>query len=244
MKVLHVSCADIGGAGIAAARLSQALISRNVDSSLLVCRKQGGASFVHEIPAMQKFFSRIRAAVANRVLSGLGFLEGGFKSVNCFPSGLHKKLNASDADMIHLHWVNAEMISVAELAKITKPVVWTLHDMWPFCGAEHYTTSARYISGYRSSEFGVQSSEDVDQRADVRVQSSENEVRSNLQPATSNRRTKVDLDHWVFRRKQKHWKDWRPHIVTCSNWLGDCARQSMLLKDLPIDVIPNCLDLN
>jgi glycosyltransferase involved in cell wall biosynthesis len=36
------------------------------------------------------------------------------------------------------------MMSIADIGRLTKPVVWTLHDMWAFCGAEHYTDELRY----------------------------------------------------------------------------------------------------
>jgi len=60
-----------------------------------------------------------------------------------------ERLNASDADVVHLHWVQGEMLSIADIARIRKPIVWTLHDMWAFCGAEHYTTDHRWCEGYR-----------------------------------------------------------------------------------------------
>jgi glycosyltransferase involved in cell wall biosynthesis len=40
------------------------------------------------------------------------------------------------------------MISIAGIGKLRKPVVWTLHDMWAFCGAEHYTEDQRWSEGY------------------------------------------------------------------------------------------------
>ena len=40
------------------------------------------------------------------------------------------------------------MISIKEISKIKKTLVWTLHDMWPFCGCEHYAYSNRYSEGY------------------------------------------------------------------------------------------------
>jgi glycosyltransferase involved in cell wall biosynthesis len=40
------------------------------------------------------------------------------------------------------------MMSVADIARLRKPVVWTLHDMWAFCGAEHYTEDNRWQEGY------------------------------------------------------------------------------------------------
>ena len=38
------------------------------------------------------------------------------------------------------------MLSIADIAKIKKPVVWTLHDMG-FLGAEHYAEDFRWQKG-------------------------------------------------------------------------------------------------
>ena len=40
------------------------------------------------------------------------------------------------------------MLSIKDIGKITKPLVWTFHDMWPACGAEHYTLDERWRTGY------------------------------------------------------------------------------------------------
>jgi glycosyltransferase involved in cell wall biosynthesis len=53
-----------------------------------------------------------------------------------------------DADVLHLHWLGYEMVSIADIAKLRKPTVWTLHDMWAFCGAEHFTEDFRWRDGY------------------------------------------------------------------------------------------------
>ena len=50
-----------------------------------------------------------------------------------------------------MHWINNEFISIKEIGKINIPIVWTFYDMWPFCGAEHYTFEKRYINGYENS---------------------------------------------------------------------------------------------
>lgn len=69
-------------------------------------------------------------------------------SPSILPSGRAETLNASDADILNLHWVQGEMLSIAEIGKLAKPMVWTLHDMWAFCGAEHYTEDLRWKHGY------------------------------------------------------------------------------------------------
>jgi glycosyltransferase involved in cell wall biosynthesis len=128
------------------------------------------------------------------------------------PSRWSKRLNASDADVIHLHWINGEMMSISDIGQLTKPVVWTLHDMWAFCGAEHYTEDFRWRDGYISSN----------------------------RPSYEGG---FDLNRWTLERKRKHWK--RPmHIVTPSRWLAECAKQSVLMRDWPITVIPNAIDTN
>ena len=63
-------------------------------------------------------------------------------------SNWFKKINSSDADIIHLHWIQGEMISIDEISKIEKPVVWSFLDMWPFSGTEHYTYNNRFVDGY------------------------------------------------------------------------------------------------
>ena len=53
-----------------------------------------------------------------------------------------------------MHWINNELISIKQIAEIANlgiPIVWTMHDMWPYCGAEHYTFEKRFISGYKKS---------------------------------------------------------------------------------------------
>jgi glycosyltransferase involved in cell wall biosynthesis len=46
-------------------------------------------------------------------------------------------------------------MSIEDIGRINKPIVWTFHDMWPFCGLEHYYNEyskidePRWITGYQ-----------------------------------------------------------------------------------------------
>lgn len=68
-----------------------------------------------------------------------------------FASDWPRRLNQVEADVVHLHWLAFEMMSVSDIGALRKPVVWTLHDMWAFCGAEHYTDDFRWQEGYHST---------------------------------------------------------------------------------------------
>jgi glycosyltransferase involved in cell wall biosynthesis len=50
-----------------------------------------------------------------------------------------------------------------------------------------------------------------------------------------------DLNRWTWNRKRKHWQ--RPmHIVTPSHWLANCVRESELMRDWPVSIVPNPID--
>ncbi|WP_087068399.1 glycosyltransferase [Cyanobium sp. NIES-981] len=128
------------------------------------------------------------------------------------PCRLDRELNAFDADLLHLHWVQGEMLSIEAIGRLHKPLVWTLHDGWAFCGSEHYPDGAedrRYQQGYH---------------------------RGNRPPNHHG----LDLDRWCWQRKRRHWK--RPMQLVCpSRWLASCVERSALLRDWPVRVIPHPL---
>jgi len=52
-----------------------------------------------------------------------------------------------EADIIHLHWINAGFVNIKHLSKVEKPIVWTMHDMWPMTGGCHIAMDCdRYTS--------------------------------------------------------------------------------------------------
>lgn len=148
MKVVHVNFSGSrGGASIAARRLHTALLKNGVDVEFWCARDPGDEPRVHVLQSA--FRQKVNSAeniFVQKLMRMFGYKEE--RSINIFPNRLIDKINLSDADIVHLHWINAEMIQVEQLAKLKKPVVWTFHDMWPFCGAEHYTNDLRYETGY------------------------------------------------------------------------------------------------
>lgn len=58
-------------------------------------------------------------------------------SLSIFPSSYSNLINNSQVDLVHLNWVNNEMISILDISRIKVPVLWTVHDLWPICGIFH-----------------------------------------------------------------------------------------------------------
>ena len=52
--------------------------------------------------------------------------------------------------MIHLHWVNQGFLCLSDIKKLVntgKPIVWTMHDLWPATAICHYPGGCeKYIS--------------------------------------------------------------------------------------------------
>ena len=96
-----------------------------------------------------KIIGRARPQVASLLTKTLRTENPIIHSPAILPSNWVKRVNACNADVVHLHWVQGEMLSIADIGRIEKPIVWTLHDMWAFCGAEHYTEEYRWREGYR-----------------------------------------------------------------------------------------------
>ena len=122
------------------------------------------------------------------------------------------EVNASSADVVNLHWVTDGFMSIEEIGKITKPVVWSLYDMWPFCGTEHYgvdSPDARWRTGYSRDN----------------------------RPADE---SGADIDRWAWTRKRNRWT--RMNIVPASTWLKQSVQSSALMGTWPISKIPHVVD--
>ncbi len=150
MRVVMLNRSDIrGGAARAAYRIHHALRASGVDSQMWVNLAMAG-DWTVQGPAgvWQQAYAQARVAPAV-LLNGL--MSTGnpvLRSPAILRSSWPKRINRNDADLVHLHWVNGEMLSIEDIGRIRKPVVWTLLDMWAFCGAEHYTEDSRWREGY------------------------------------------------------------------------------------------------
>jgi glycosyltransferase involved in cell wall biosynthesis len=145
-----VNSSDLkGGAARATYRIHQAMLCAGVDSRMWVNDSRSGDASV-EAPKnlAQRLQARLRPALIRRISKLLYQSGAGMHSPALIPSSWVDRINSSDADLVHLHWANDEMLSIADIGRIRKPIVWTLHDMWAFCGAEHYTEGNRWEDGY------------------------------------------------------------------------------------------------
>jgi glycosyltransferase involved in cell wall biosynthesis len=145
LKILHVNTIDTGGAAIAAIRLHKLLLSKGIESKILFLYRSGKTDieesyYFEDLYKNKKWFKFLVKLniIYNRRYS--------FYKPNVYFNGPDSLFNISKhplfhwAEIVHLHWV----VKFLDWGKVfhnkSKQFVWTLHDMNPFTGGEHYKT--------------------------------------------------------------------------------------------------------
>ncbi|RYY33754.1 MAG: glycosyltransferase [Sphingobacteriaceae bacterium] len=220
MKVTLINTADAGGGAPAACmRLLKALEAKQVDVTLAVQKKLTAEQLVVDTVSNLQG----RANFFGERLPFMTFQEKD-KSVRFAFSPANTGSNIAsqpaviEADILHLHWTNSGFLSIKNLKQLFalgKPIVWTLHDMWAFTGGCHYSGGCNHFFNECGDCWMLR------------------------KPHIK------DLSHKVWQRKAKFLpKAKNLNVVACSNWLGDVARTSSLLKQQPVQTIPNPIDVN
>jgi len=157
MKILHIGYSDtLGGASIAMMRLHNSLLNSGLNSKVLVGEKlSSDENVIGPDKNLEKYFNELKIKIA-RQKKYIYKYDGKFShSLNLFSSQIVNKIEKIKPDIVNLHWVNNELISIKQIGKIKFPIVWTFNDMWPMCGGEHYSDNDRYKLGYDSTQKNI-----------------------------------------------------------------------------------------
>lgn len=214
MKILILSTYDIeGGAARATYRLHEGFQKIGVGSQMLVQTKYSdNKTVIGAQRELSKGIQNLRPSLNALPLVFYPQCSRSMYSSQWLPDSVGFKVDQLKPDIINLHWISGGYLQIETLAKLRKPLVWTLHDMWPFTGGCHYSQGCdRYTKSCGACP-DLGSSNDW------------------------------DLSRWVWQRKAKAWRNLNLTIITPSRWLAECARASFLFQGQRIEVIPNGLD--
>ena len=153
MNILHINTSDItGGAARATYRLHTGLHKLGHESQMYVLNKKSADPTVTLFERSRTFPSRVyrflRRTMIERDLKKCRIKRPtGFESFSddrtIFATEPMEQLPPTD--ICNLHWITRFIDYAAFLPLLVKrvPVVWTLHDMWPFTGGCHYAGDCR-----------------------------------------------------------------------------------------------------
>jgi glycosyltransferase involved in cell wall biosynthesis len=211
MKILHLSTYDLtGGAARAAYRVHRCLVRYGMQSEMFVRKKTSkdatvrtrtdlfGRFYFQTLPLMDRLYGKLQRSGDD--------VQRSFNPAPTF--SLRRHANPDSYDVVVLHFLGHGFLTNRDIGRINRPIVWLLHDMWPFCGAEHYTeNNRRSIEGYS---------------------------RENRPPSAHG----LDLDRRTWRSKEKNWRKSNMTVVGASQWISSLAQESALFRDLRHETIP------
>lgn len=131
MKVAILNTSErTGGAAVAAGRLGKALSRAGIQVDKLVRKDTWLNRF-------RFYWERLIIFLSNH-LNRKNLFAVSIANTGTDLSG-HPLVKG--ADIVHLHWINQGFLSLKDiqaLVKLNKPIVWTMHDMWPCTGICHH----------------------------------------------------------------------------------------------------------
>jgi glycosyltransferase involved in cell wall biosynthesis len=214
MRVLIISSEDLAGGGHRAAfRLHQALRGIGVESFMAVRRKHSSDPYVHQMSPAELGWPPIGRGYLDLLPSTLCRRKDEPISLGLQSANLGKLVHRFKPDLLNLHWINGGIASIRSIGKLNVPIVWTLHDMWPFTGGCHYSGKC---TQYRASCEACP------------------KIKPLLRAPTVTR--------WIHNRKRSHWANKPLSAITPSAWMRDLALSSSLFANGEVTHVRNCVD--
>lgn len=162
MNVLHINTEQMGGAAWCAIRINNALAKLGVESRMLFANGESMPEGVEGAIAKRDkeyWYSNPITAKVKHLLNRMPWYwdkekadillsEAKSKIIgdnkpyahhpfSCYKNIAHHPL-VEWADIVHLHWVSDFVDYPTFFKKVKKPIVWTLHDMYPSRGVMHF----------------------------------------------------------------------------------------------------------
>ncbi len=204
MNILQINTVDNrGGAAKIAYLLKQGLAKKGHETHMLVGRKYSSDNNVNLITDMMSFPGKVRRKLAYWLANDIDIF---------YSEKLLKTAEFKNANIVHLHNLHSNYFNLGILKKISalKPVVWTLHDMWPLTSHCAHAFDGKI----QSNGFFACPSTDI------------------YPPIAWHN------EKYLEKRKSEIYKNSEFQIVTPSKWLQVKVKES-ILKDKPLSVIYN-----
>lgn len=214
MKIVIINKSDsTGGAAVVSRRLMESLREVGTDARMLVAEKLTDSPYVEQAAEGVRLkwpFLKERLAI---------FVDNGFNRDTLFKIDtasdglpLWRHPLVAEADAVLLNWVNQGFLSlegVKRIAALGKPVIWTMHDMWNMTGICHHAGDCTHFR----EECGKC-------------------------PLMGKHSGPHDLSRRIWLRKRQILPEGICYVAV-SNWLAGKARESSLLGNSRVEVIPN-----
>jgi len=222
--VVHIGiCEEGNGAARASRRLHSGLRREGVKSKMFVKYKKNDNKYIYSFNKPSGVFSRLKVRLSKEFIKYdyYSYIHKRPEDSESFhddrvPYGRYVLDQIPNADVLNLHSVYGLLDHISFFSRVSVPVVWTIHDTFPFTGGCEYTLGCkRYLEACgRCPQLGSETEQDPSRR--------------------------------VWERKRRAYRplieENRLRVVAPSTWMAEEARSSSLFSEAPVDIIPNGLD--
>lgn len=202
--------------GRAPLRLHRAFLQKGMDSSIITLRAPANDD---EKIKPQGTRAKILALIDHHMqnyLNKKNRKQFGAFSYPILGTDLSRREDIKNADVIYIHWALGGFLnfkSIRKIAKLGKPVIFFMHDMWNITGGCHHSFTCRKYTKHCS----------------------------NCQMLVPQKER--DRSFSEFEKKLKLYNRFNNlYFVAPSKWLYNCARESELTRQKPVYYIPNIID--
>jgi len=220
MKVLHLSAGSLRrGASRGALWLHQGLMAHGVQSRFLSTDLAGAEPGVQGVQSVLPGWPGSIALKGLKQLDRLPLRAYRFDRRGTLSPGwiglpLQAMPGYREADVIHLHWINDGLLDLRSLRRCSKPIVWTVRDLWPTTGLCHYPQGCAHQAGGCGH--------------------------CPLLPAPA--WPWPDPSRRGFRHKQRALRQAPITFVGISPWVSQQLKASPITAGRPVEMIWNCID--
>ena len=217
IKVIHLQNSTESAGGVVP-KLHNAFLESNIDSSILSLKPSinDNEQIIH-LGRFPKMIAKLEYRIQS-FLSRNNNKQFGLYSYSILGSNVSKIKQIISADIIYLHWIQGGFLNlrnIEQLAKLNKPIIFFMHDMWSITGGCHYSFSC---DKYKSRC-------------------------SDCQVLPKHKRN--DWSSREFDKKLRLYTKYdNLYFVAPSKWLYNCVKESGLTKNKPAFCIPNIVDAN
>jgi len=202
--------------GRAVLRLHRVFLENGIDSSMITLRAAiNDDKKIKQKGKLSSIIARLDRLIQDW-LSKNNVKEYGMFSYPILGSDLSDMNDVKNADVIYIHWALRGFLNLSgfeKLAKLGKPVIFFMHDMWNITGGCHHSFTCEK---YKSHCYEC--------------------------PILPNHKVK-DLSFKEFEKKLSFYSKYdNIYFISPSKWLFQCAKESALTRNKPLFHIPNILE--
>lgn len=147
MKVLHINSTDEGGTFNLLFDIHKSLIKKKIKTKIYLPHRKNHLPKKKNVPnfyIQDNIIFNFHFYIINflkRIIKKFFLKTKPYSTVtlSLFDSfGLKKMIKKIKPDIIHLHWLGNEFVSLRDIIDLKIPIVWTMHDLWIVNPYYHY----------------------------------------------------------------------------------------------------------